>query len=76
MAWGGSVFARRSRNGYSLVRSVDYGGGGQKLSTFQMTPLSPNCTRKFMSSTAATAHDRIDERPTIIILCVNVRFCI
>ena len=35
--------------------AIDYGGGGQKLRTFQMTPLSPNCSRKFMTGSVVVA---------------------
>ena len=36
-------------------RSIGYGGGGQKLRTFQMTPLSPNCSRKFKTGSVVVA---------------------
>ena len=35
--------------------AIDYGGGGQKPRTFQMTPLSPNCSRKFMRGSVVVA---------------------
>ena len=39
----------------SSYRYIDYGGGGQKLRTFQMTPLSPNCSRKLKTGSVVFA---------------------